>query len=68
MKKASRTAFLLGATLSRRMIIDGRTVNATSVRPLTMATKFAQEVCLWVFNSGFGGGDGMSLRDQNKHC
>jgi len=54
MKKISRIAFLLGATLSRRMIIDGRMINATSVRPLTMATKFAQEVCL----------GGVQLRDN----
>ena len=46
MKKANRTTFFLAATLSRRTIVDGRITNVTSVRPLTMATKYAQEVYL----------------------
>ena len=44
MKKNSRTAFFLVATLSRRRIIEGRTTNIISVRPLRIATKYAQDV------------------------
>ena len=46
MKKASRIAFFLVATLSRITIIEGRMTNVISVRPLTMATKYAQDVCI----------------------
>ena len=52
MKKTSRIVFFLVATLSRRTIIEGRITNIISVRPLTMATKYAQDVCYGCFSSG----------------
>lgn len=52
MKKTSRIGFFLVATLSRRTIIEGRITNVISVRPLTMATKYAQDNCFGWFSSG----------------
>ena len=64
MKKISRTAFFLVMTLSRRTIIEGRMTNAISVRPLTTAMKYAQDVC-FEYSSAWGcrSDDEISLRD-----
>ena len=52
MKKNSRTAFFLVAIWSRRTIIEGRITNIISVRPLRIATKYAQDVYYRCFSSG----------------
>ena len=52
MKKTSSTTFFLFATLSRRTIIEGRMTNVRSVKQLTMAMKYAQEICLGYLSSG----------------
>lgn len=51
-KKTSIFVFFRVATLSRRTIIEGRMTSMISVRPLTMATKYAQDVCKGFLSSG----------------